>query len=174
MKTQITKEVSADLRTIAKEINEREAAIEQLKTAAVGKAGEAVTEALLQGQSLIKAQKSMPHGYWEGWLKSHCPGISQRTAQVYMRLAKAQHAADLSGAESLREAMRLLAPIGTAAKDPKTQWPVFMEGLNRIHGFVKFLKSDGHSVDAWPDEGKEKLRTDLEPVARVLWPERFA
>jgi hypothetical protein len=36
---------------------------------------------------LIEAKAKVPHGQWLPWLKEHCV-ISERTAQIYMRLAK--------------------------------------------------------------------------------------
>src|SRR5262245_30830655 len=65
------------------------------------------------GDLLIEAKAKVPHGQWLPWLSEHC-SISERTAQLYMRLArarpqieaKAQRVADLS----LRAATAELAP----------------------------------------------------------------
>jgi Protein of unknown function (DUF3102) len=69
--------------------------------------------AMNAGDLLIEAKARLKHGQWLPWLAEHC-SISERTAQLYMRLAKArpeieantQHVADLS----LRAATAALAP----------------------------------------------------------------
>src|SRR6266849_265246 len=78
--------------------------------AAVKKSAE---HAMAAGDALIEAKAQLKHGEWLPWLKGHCE-ISERTAQVYMRLARnrseieanPQRVADLS----LRGAASLLAP----------------------------------------------------------------
>lgn len=40
------------------------------------------------GQLLLQAQESVDHGEWLPWLAANVPGISVRTAQGYMRLAR--------------------------------------------------------------------------------------
>ncbi len=69
--------------------------------------------AMAAGDLLIEAKEQVKHGQWLPWLAEHC-SISERTAQLYMRLAKArpeveakaQRVADLS----LRGAIAALAP----------------------------------------------------------------
>lgn len=39
-------------------------------------------------QALSLANRSIEHGGWLPWLKANCPTISERTAQVYMRIAR--------------------------------------------------------------------------------------
>jgi hypothetical protein len=43
------------------------------------------------GELLIEAKAKMPHGQWLPWLKDNC-AMSERTAQLYMRLAKNREA----------------------------------------------------------------------------------
>jgi hypothetical protein len=52
--------------------------------AAVKKSAE---HAMAAGDALTEAKAQLKHGEWLPWLKSHCE-ISERTAQVYMRLAR--------------------------------------------------------------------------------------
>jgi hypothetical protein len=70
--------------------------------------------AMNAGDLLIEAKAQLKHGQWLPWLEGNC-AISERTAQLYMRMAKArskiegvnpQHVADLS----LRGAMAVIAP----------------------------------------------------------------
>ena len=67
----------------------------------------AVDHARRAGALLIDAKAQLPHGSWLPWLAEHCPTISERTAQVYMQLAKAnpQRVAGLS----VREALAVLS-----------------------------------------------------------------
>jgi hypothetical protein len=50
-----------------------------------------VTHALAAGELLLKAkaQPQLKHGQWLPWLRDHC-GIAERTAQLYMRLARSK------------------------------------------------------------------------------------
>ena len=79
------------------------------------------------------------------------------------------------GAGSLREALRLCAdrgehgPNGNGA--PTKSWPAFIEGIGKFSKSVAYAVK--HPLSLWPAEGKAKLRTTLEPVARELWPEKF-
>lgn len=63
-----------------------------------------IAETILLGTKLIEVKRLAGHGNWCEWLAKHCPQISERTAQNYMRLSKAQHVADLQTRKSLREA----------------------------------------------------------------------
>jgi hypothetical protein len=72
---------------------------------------EGVRRAIAAGELLIEAKGQLDHGQWLPWLAGHC-SISERTAQLYMRVAKnkaeieanAQRIADLT----LNEAAALL------------------------------------------------------------------
>lgn len=55
---------------------------------AVGLAlSESVRHAIAAGELLIEAKAQLQHGQWLPWLRDHCT-ISERTAQLYMRVAK--------------------------------------------------------------------------------------
>jgi hypothetical protein len=45
------------------------------------------------GELLIEAKAKVPHGQWLPWLKDNC-SMSERTAQLYMRLAKNREAVE--------------------------------------------------------------------------------
>jgi len=45
-----------------------------------------LTLARAAGLALLKAKAALPHGGWLPWLRDCCP-ISERTAQLYMRIA---------------------------------------------------------------------------------------
>ena len=48
---------------------------------------DSVRHAIAAGELLIEAKGQLKHGQWLPWLKDHCT-ISERTAQLYMRVAK--------------------------------------------------------------------------------------
>jgi Protein of unknown function (DUF3102) len=48
---------------------------------------ESVRHAIAAGELLIEAKGRLSHGQWLPWLQDHCT-ISERTAQLYMRVAK--------------------------------------------------------------------------------------
>ncbi len=46
-----------------------------------------VQDAMMAGDLLIEAKAQLNHGQWLPWLRDHC-AISERTARLYMRLAR--------------------------------------------------------------------------------------
>ena len=64
-------------------------------------AAAAVAEAILCGYYLNAAKGLVRHGTWLVWLREHCKGVSESTAQRYMQLSKASHKTDLDDATSL-------------------------------------------------------------------------
>jgi hypothetical protein len=46
-----------------------------------------IDHSIAAGELLIEAKAKVPHGQWLPWLRDNC-AISERTAQLYMRLAK--------------------------------------------------------------------------------------
>ena len=92
------------LNDLAKRINEEHEACQVAMRSAV-------EHAVRAGELLIEAKAGLAHGQWLPWLEGHC-GVSERTAQAYMRLARelpklepedAQRVADLPLREALKE-----------------------------------------------------------------------
>ena len=48
---------------------------------------DSVRHAIVAGELLVEAKAQLVHGQWLPWLRGHC-AISERTAQLYMRVAK--------------------------------------------------------------------------------------
>jgi len=71
----------------------------------------AVEHAMATGDLLIEAKAQLDHGQWSPWLREHCE-MSERTARLYMRLAKNREAIeayeDVANL-TLNAAVRLLA-----------------------------------------------------------------
>jgi len=61
----------------------------QREHAAVGEAAaRGLQHALAAGDGLLEAKTAVAHGEWASWLAANVPGLSARTAQLYMRLAR--------------------------------------------------------------------------------------
>lgn len=171
MKHEITKQTGQELNTIAKRISEREDAIRQLKERVGDVASQAVAEAILQGQDLIKAKSLMPSGFFLDWLAANCPGVKQAMAYRYMAVAK--NLSRVRNCGSIRQALALLAEDneGDTEHEKKEPWPEYLEGLYRFGKVLRFVSD--HPIDAWPSEGVDKLKKELQPVVAALWPEKF-
>jgi hypothetical protein len=82
----------------------------------------ALQHAKRAGDLLRQARAHCEHGSWLPWLREHCPSVSPRTAQAYMRIArewptleaKAQRVAYLP----VREALDLLADHREREREP--------------------------------------------------------
>jgi hypothetical protein len=66
------------------------------------------------GDLLIEAKETVPHGSWLNWLAANCPGISERVAQNYMRIAENWERLPVEDPNHdshlpVREALKLLA-----------------------------------------------------------------
>jgi hypothetical protein len=162
-----------ELTTIARRINDREQAIAMLKNQTLDKATEALRELLLQGADLMQAKAALRHGQWQSWLLLHCPTISERTARLYMQLASnRQRVADLVSARSIRLALAMLDEPDEAGEDKQPKrWPPYLEAAGRLSKLVGYVER--FPFIAWPSEGLEKFREDLQPIAAKLWPEKF-
>jgi hypothetical protein len=155
---------------LARQINGREQTIQALRKQTVKACNDAVCEVLLQGKDLIEAKGKVKHGEWEGWLQTHCPNISDRTARRYMALASRQTQIEgLNEAASLRAALAICEMEGLDSgdgKEPK-RWPAYLEALQRFDKFFGYFTKN--PLDKWPEEGVEKLKAQLLPVVWRLW-----
>jgi hypothetical protein len=78
-------------------------------------AGNAVQYAIGCGEELLKVKDELEHGQWLPWLTQNFDG-SERKAQTYMQVAKAQTSADL-GAGSMAKALKAIG----RANDPEPE-----------------------------------------------------
>jgi hypothetical protein len=86
------------------------AQINQAHADAQAYASKAVERALVAGDLLNQVKAELRHGEFGAWCKQHCPAISTRTIQDYMRVARELPVEIRSAAYlSLREALRLVA-----------------------------------------------------------------
>jgi hypothetical protein len=167
-----TKECAIELRGLAKAINESEATIQALYKGTIDKALEAVSEAILQGQRLVKTKALIRGADWEEWLKAHCPSLNMKKARRYMVVAaRAPYIAEMDDENKLRQTLLLFNGGDTTEPTPAQPWPAYIEGLKRFALVVKFISGKDKTLNTWPESARTKLRDELEPVVRQLWPE---
>lgn len=166
--------IARDLQERARLINSREENIETLKTKAIEVSAEILSEATIQGADLSAAKARCKPKEWLEWLSSHCPTINHLLANRYMGLAEKFRARqNLTAPESLQLVFQLCdVREQTQHKNGAPKYPVHQEGLWRWAKFSKFVKAN--PITRWPDPCVQKLREDLEPIAKQLWPQRFA
>jgi hypothetical protein len=63
----------------------------------------AAERAIEAGKALLEAKELVRHGEWLPWLKEHC-GLPERTAQLYMQIAKLDLGAEVVAAIGLKAA----------------------------------------------------------------------
>ncbi len=130
--------------------------------------------AMAAGDLLLKAKQQIEHGQWVDWVERHCK-VSERSAQVYMRLAqnraaiesnqKRSTAADLD--LSVRGALRAIAaPVKTKATGasplPKAAQPA--------NGFEPKKRSTRHELMAvWLNTPAEDRLLFMNDVGLVFY-----
>ena len=78
---------------------------------------EAIAAAHEAGQYLNSLKGLLGHGNWLKWLKDNCKGISEKTAQRYMVLAKSDIVSVLKHCSNLRQAYIFTGAIKAAPVD---------------------------------------------------------
>jgi hypothetical protein len=69
---------------------------------------QAIEHAVAAGDLLIEAKGKVPKGQWLDWVNENCH-FSERTAQAYMRLAEQKEVLRSSAADSIRNALEVVA-----------------------------------------------------------------
>ena len=143
----------------------------------------ALDHARAAGEKLLLAKAQVDHGQWLPWLSAHCPGLADRTARAYMRLArnwaqltlKTATVADLT----INDALKLLnAPDSDI--DPLESWlsslltdsrfPIGTIGwLRDIPPAVVFLDAIGWTTPAIA----ERLSVPEKTIRALLDPQPF-
>jgi hypothetical protein len=163
--------LAPDIMHLVRRINAREDSIQEKRTDTVARINGMLCEVLLQGQDLILLKARVQYGTFENTVTLHCPKVGLRQAQRYMLLAsKAPDLDGLDETKSLRQALALCDTPVEQDKKPK-KWPPFLEAVSKLSKLCGYVKTN--PIANWPDDGRAKFRSELEPIARELWPERF-
>jgi len=158
------------LTSLAREISDRQETLELLEKKVEDSGSEYVCEAILQGESLMRVKELVGHGNFLNWVRIHCPTVTQRHAQRYMLIAR--NAPRVSQMPSLRAALLLCRTNGEQPNGKPQSWPAYIEALGKATRFIGYIER--HPLQGWPEEGKEKLKGELLPIAAALWPEKFS
>ena len=131
---------------------------------------ESVRHAITAGELLIEAKEQLDHGQWLPWLRDHCT-ISERTAQLYMRVAKNREeienqmrngVADLS----LNEAVALLMLSSDVRK--VLDFAKQAEGLSGEQ-FIEFCIANNVAVFHSPNYNPFHGRSEAEKLEWVVF-----
>jgi hypothetical protein len=80
-----------------------------------------IHEMMAAGDALREAKKLAGHGKWLSWLKTNCPDVSERTAHLYMQLAKWRSVVEDAMAKSATiadfERDQLKVPMASVGRD---------------------------------------------------------
>lgn len=103
-------------------------------------------EAIIAGEKLIEAKQLLRHGQFGPWL-TYC-GLNQRTAQLYMNLAREKRNVAVLEADSIREALKALGGRPKRRK-PLADW------FNKSFG----VPSPRWQLEAWREAMEAEGRT---------------
>jgi hypothetical protein len=85
-----------------------------------------VAEAIAAGEKLIEAKAMLPHGEFDAF-RTRC-GVSRSSAFDYRKLAREKSSAGVLEADSIREALRALAPKPKPKPKRPEYWDWFFKG----------------------------------------------
>jgi hypothetical protein len=154
------------LRDSIQAAKKRQLDIDDIEKLACGVVADWLAEVILQGKDLISIRAGTVHGEWYGTCERI--GISPDKAQRYMRIANnADRIPELKTAGSIRQVLALIAEHSETS-EPAQRWPSHVEGITRASKFVGFIER--HPFEQWPQEGIQRLREQLLPIASKLWP----
>ena len=157
---------------LVKRINETYAHIERATR-------ETVPRAIELGAMLIKAKADYgTHGDWGQWLKTNCKQLSERTAQLYMKLAEGRPkievelakrsdpatVADLISELSLRGALQLIKGNGSGGNGSGNPSDAYDKAKERLIVKLKALPFD--EAEAAVAETTTELQSAVAEIAK--------
>jgi hypothetical protein len=132
-----------------------------------------IEHAMTTGDLLLEAKAQLKHGEWTPWLREHCV-ISERTAHLYMQLAKNRQTIEASGNVAnltINAAVRLLAQPKdedeqeTHSKSEIADWP-------SVEAAVEHIVND--ALAGGSDEFTKMLGVQIRRQALAHPPEQVA
>lgn len=133
----------------------------------------AAQRAIDAGHLLIEAKELVKHGEWLPWLKQHC-ALAERTAQLYMKIAKSGHTPDTVATLGLKAAEKALTlkycfyqPLFDGDESQQREWRLFALYLIKVAGFspegigehIDWIgRKDFKTPDEWLTEGPPMFR----------------
>lgn len=154
-------ENSENIATLAKRITECHQSAIQLDKNCMEKGKAAIKAAIDCGLALMDAKEQMKHGQWLPWLKKNCPTIQEREARRYMQLSKSADSADLSKAETLNQAYKLIGDDDKSNSQTKAAKPE----LDELEKKAKIIKSLVNWISSKSDENMlKKISSIIQPI----------
>lgn len=156
----------SELQTLAREMRDGQELINDRKRDLLANMGELIALAAEQGQRCLLAKTKLHKTLrWSDWLQSHVPNLPEQEAAKYERISTEQ-------ITDVRQGLFAFLPPTEAKKieerTPPSKWEA-------AWGFVEKLKKaiTAEPLDKWPKTQVELTKSQLEPVAKQLWPEKF-
>ena len=155
-----------ELNSLAADMRDRQEAICSAVRNVTKDMSDAIALAAEQGQDCLKAKIKLPKGVrWSEWLRAHVPNMDEAQAARYERVST-EHIDDV------RQCIFAFFP-----PTPQKQIVERIKPNPWEHAWGYVSKFKRTLIDApindWPAAQVEATRNELEPVAKVLWPERF-
>jgi len=153
--------VATRMRSRQEEIDAEMRQIVQHMGSAIGLATEQGSDCML-GISRLRA-------LWPAWLHAHVPNLPEKMARKYMRISQEQ-------LRDNRQCWFALFPpseenktsLVECERTPSQAWKITWSLADKLLHVFK-----DSPIDTWPENQVNLTRRNLEPVARLLWPERF-
>ena len=162
--------IMTELHPIAKRMREREEQIKHGKKLVLNHVCETVALGAEQGRdvTLVKSRLGK-HSSWDEWRAAHVPNMSLDESLLYERMSKENAERNLgqfffpflpSNRTRLEDAVQRLPPNARE---------VLWARIAKLNSALTTI-----DIEAWTEQDKELTRHELEPTAKLLWPERFA
>jgi len=133
----------------------------------------AAQRAIDAGHALIEAKSLCDHGQWLPWLREHC-ALAERTAQLYMKIAKSGHSPDIVAALGIKAAETALTlkycfhrPLFEGEAHQQREWRLFALFLVQVGGLhpsgvgdhIDWIgRKNFVTVEEWLTEGPRWMR----------------
>ncbi len=156
-----------ELTPIAKTLREREEQITSIKRDVISRMSEGLGLMADQGRDLLLAKTKLGKTFrWSEWLKANVPNLPETTASKYERIATEQLA-------DPRQCVFAFLPApekqgATEQRDTPSPW----ESVYKHAWSMRKVIRD-NPPDQWPQEQRTLAAKELEPLAKVLWPDKF-
>ncbi len=151
---------------LIRRVNSREEGINSQADELIRHANALVAEMMLQGHDLLRI-RGLDEKSWTSLFHDGAIKFTARRALTYISCARRNE-------NSLRQALLLFDPATTVQLEEgadQTKWSDDVAGIGRVTKLVGWLTD--HAWDKWPQVSKTRLRDELLPMAKHLWPERF-
>lgn len=155
------------LRDCAERLRNREESIKPKVIAGNETICEVLGLATEQGRDLIIAE-TLLHGRMRlsDWLLAHVPTLSACRAQKYINLSQGKYADPRQCILRLGDEPKQIE--GDRRPSPKA-WQSAAGAIGRLWRTVRDAP-----INTWPPIQVDTARKSLEPIARLLWPDKFA